>query len=254
MSGKSTYLRQVGLLTVMAMCGSFVPAEYASFRTHDALLTRLSNDDDIERSLSTFADEMSTSTMILGLSTSQSLILIDELGRGTSPIEGIGISHAIGEKLIEMKSYVFFATHFSDLSVTLSRHPNVVNLHLSVQKSRATSSSIGLHFNYKIVDGVQSEIDHYGLELAQLADLPSDVLVDASRVATRLTELEANRKEDSESSRIALRRKALLRLQSQLTQCHEYSNLPDQELLAYIGRFQKDITQILRSGLVNSLE
>jgi len=133
MSGKSTYLRQVGLLTVMAMCGSFVPAEYASFRTHDALLTRLSNDDDIERSLSTFADEMSTSAMILGLSTSQSLILIDELGRGTSPIEGIGISHAIAEKLIEMKSYVFFATHFSDLSVTLSRHPNVVNLHLSVQ-------------------------------------------------------------------------------------------------------------------------
>ncbi len=88
-------------------------------RTHDALLTRLSNDDDIERSLSTFADEMSTSAMILGkassktpksdaqfylgLSTSQSLILIDELGRGTSPIEGIGISHAIAEKLIEMK-------------------------------------------------------------------------------------------------------------------------------------------------------
>lgn len=141
----------------------------------------------------------------------------------------------------------------------------------------------------RIVDGVPSEIDHYGmpspsslflsvslissegLELAQLADLPSDVLVEASRVANRLTELEANRKEDSESSRIALRRKAMLRvsgvprslladedncvfralqLKSQLIQCLEYSNLPDQELLTYIGRFQKDITEILRSGLL----
>lgn len=66
MSGKSTYLRQTGLLTVMAMVGCFVPAEYASFRLHDALLTRLSNDDDIEKSLSTFANEMTSSAMILG--------------------------------------------------------------------------------------------------------------------------------------------------------------------------------------------
>ncbi|KAK7468350.1 MutS protein msh4 [Stygiomarasmius scandens] len=110
MSGKSTYLRQVGLLTIMAMCGSFVPAEYASFRMHDALLTRLSNDDDLERNLSTFASEMATSAMILGLATPKSLILIDELGRGTSPVEGIGISHAIAEGLIEHKCFVFFAT------------------------------------------------------------------------------------------------------------------------------------------------
>lgn len=111
-----------------------------------------------------------------------------------------------------------------------------------------------------------------GLELAQLADLPSDVLVEASRVADRLTELEADRREDSESSRLALRRKAMLRvsvapyyllsdehlhhtrarrkLQSQLTQCLEYSNLPNQELITYVGRFQKDIARILRSGLL----
>ncbi len=135
--GKSTYLRQVGLLAVSAMCGCFVAAEYASFRyvhyddvsapckfndivsIHDALLTRLSNDDDMERSLSTFASEMATSAMIigaspiifgirvdggvLGLATSNTLVLIDELGRGTSPREGVGISHAIAEALIEQK-------------------------------------------------------------------------------------------------------------------------------------------------------
>ncbi|KAG2023704.1 DNA mismatch repair protein MSH2, variant 3 [Coprinopsis cinerea AmutBmut pab1-1] len=110
MSGKSTYLRQIGLLTVMAMCGCFVPAEYASFKIHDALLTRLSNDDDPEKSLSTFANEMSCSAMILGLATPNSLVLIDELGRGTSPKEGVGISHAIAEALIEAKVNVFPST------------------------------------------------------------------------------------------------------------------------------------------------
>lgn len=103
MSGKSTYLRQIGLLTVMAMCGCFVPAEYASFRIHDAILTRLSNDDDMEKNLSTFASEMTTSAMILGLATQKSLVLVDELGRGTSPREGVGISHAIAEGLLELK-------------------------------------------------------------------------------------------------------------------------------------------------------
>ena len=96
-----------------------MPAEYASFRyvrrclclqyelmnaatrIHDALLTRLSNDDDIEKSLSTFANEMASSAMILGLATSRSLVLVDELGRGTSPTEGVGISHAIAEEMID---------------------------------------------------------------------------------------------------------------------------------------------------------
>ncbi|KAI0317904.1 muts domain V-domain-containing protein [Amylostereum chailletii] len=162
MSGKSTYLKQIGLLSVMALCGCFVPAEYASFRIHDALLTRLSNDDDMEKSLSTFANEMASSAMILGLASSESLILIDELGRGTSPVEGIGISHAIAEVLIDMKCYVFFATHFHELSVTLSRQPTVVNLHLSVHKSRPSSSNIGMAFQYKIVDGPPDDMDHYG--------------------------------------------------------------------------------------------
>ncbi|KAG6876489.1 hypothetical protein C0992_012794, partial [Termitomyces sp. T32_za158] len=103
MSGKSTYLKQIGLLTIMAMSGCFVPAEYASFRIHDALLTRLSNDDDLEKSLSTFASEMASSAMIIGLATPKSLVLVDELGRGTSPRDGLGISHAIAEELIALK-------------------------------------------------------------------------------------------------------------------------------------------------------
>ncbi|KAF7326661.1 MutS 4 [Mycena venus] len=243
MSGKSTYLRQVGLLTVLAMCGCFVPAEYASFRIHDALLTRLSNDDDMEKSLSTFASEMASSAMILGLASPQSLVLIDELGRGTSPREGVGISHAIAEGLIELKSFVFFATHFNELTTTLSRQPSVINLHLSVQRTSDSKADFGVTFQYKIVDGVPQESSHYGLELARLADLPQDVLTEGKRVAKNLAALHARHEENSESSKIAIRRKALLRLRTQLTQALDHSALPDEELLAYIGRFQVDIAK-----------
>jgi DNA mismatch repair protein MSH4 len=149
MSGKSTYLRQIGLLTIMALCGCFVPADYASFRIHDALLTRLSNDDDLEKSFSTFASEMASTAMVLGMATSKTLVLVDELGRGTSPQEGVGISHAIAESLIELKSFVFFATHFKELTTTLSRKPSVINLHLSVQKTRQSASNFGMTFQYK---------------------------------------------------------------------------------------------------------
>ncbi|KAG7450886.1 uncharacterized protein BT62DRAFT_1046066 [Guyanagaster necrorhizus] len=253
MSGKSTYLRQVGLLTVMAMCGCFVPAEYASFRIHNALLTRLSNDDDMEKSLSTFASEMATSAMILGLATPKTLILIDELGRGTSPREGVGISHAIAEALIEHKSFVFFATHFNELSTTLSRKPSIVNLHLSVQKPRPSESNFGMTFQYKIVDGALEDMSHYGtfkrrLELARLADLPSDVLTEAKRVSANLSDLHARNEKESESTQITIRRKALLRLRTQLNQALEHSMLPDEELLTYIGRFQGDITKAFLYG------
>ncbi|KAF9074002.1 muts domain V-domain-containing protein [Rhodocollybia butyracea] len=244
MSGKSTYLRQVGLLSVMAMIGSFVPAEYASFRIHDALLTRLSNDDDLEKGLSTFASEMATSAMILGLATERSLILVDELGRGTSPRDGVGISHAIAEGLLEHKCFVFFATHFAELSVTLSRQPSVVNLHLAVQRTRQSESNFGMIFQYKIIDGAPEDDDDYGLQLARLADLPSDVLTEANRVSNRLAELQTRHQEQSDSTKIAMRRRALLRLRTNLTQAFEHSALPDEELLTYIGRFQADITKV----------
>lgn len=270
MSGKSTYLRQIGLLSVMAMCGSFVPAEYASFRIHDFLLSRLSNDDDLEKCLSTFASEMASCAMVLGLATPNSLVLIDELGRGTSPTEGAGIAHAIAEELVALKPFVFFATHFKELTVTLSRQPSVVNLHLSVHRTRQSAFNFGMTFQYKIIDGAPDDSSHYGLELARLADLPTDALAEAKRVADKLAALQAKDEEESESNKIVLRRRALLRvmfyfflsiprrdlhvlatdllfwhrqLRTQLVQALDHSALPDQELREYIRRFQTDIAK-----------
>ncbi|KAI9510622.1 muts domain V-domain-containing protein [Russula earlei] len=249
MSGKSTYLKQIGLLAVMAQCGCFVPAEYASLRIHDHLMTRLSNDDDLERNLSTFANEMASCALILGLASSKSLVLIDELGRATSPKEGVGISHAIAEELIKLNCFTFFATHFHDLTVTLSRKPTVVHLHLSVRRSRISTSNIGLTFTYKIVNGLADEWDRYGLQLARLADLPTDVLAQAEGIAHRLTGETMRRHEMSESAKVARRRKAVLNMRTTLTQAFQHSRLPDREFLSYLSGVQKKLTKELGNNL-----
>ncbi|KAL9709267.1 MutS protein msh4 [Leucoagaricus gongylophorus] len=126
---------------------------------------------------------------------------------------------------------------------TLSRQPTVINLHLSVHQTRRTTSNFGLTFQYKIVDGASDSYGHYGLELARLADLPEDVILEASRVANHLAQVETQNEEESESSMIAKRRKALLRLQTQLSQAYEYSALPDEDLREYVGRFKSDVIQ-----------
>ncbi|KWU47134.1 hypothetical protein RHOSPDRAFT_31271 [Rhodotorula sp. JG-1b] len=157
MSGKSTLLRQIALLHVMAQIGSFVPAQYASFRPVSALLTRLSNDDNLEASLSTFASEMTTMSMILGTLKAHEgrtcLVIVDELGRGTSPDEGLGIAHAIAEEIIKAKALCFFATHFRELSITLpSRYPNVVPLHLETEID-PQQRNFSMTFRHRLRDG-----------------------------------------------------------------------------------------------------
>ncbi|KAG8891086.1 MutS protein msh4 [Tulasnella sp. 332] len=213
-------------------------------KIHDALLSRLSNDDDFEKSLSTFSNEMASAAMILSLATDRSLILIDELGRGTSPQEGLGISHAIAEELVHRKSFVFFATHYADLATTLSRYPYVVNLHLVVHKN-AGASGFKLNFQYRLLDGFAQPVPHYGLEMGRLADLPSDMLIEARRVAESLAAMEEEGRQASKSTRIQVRRKAMLQLKTELTQALEHSALPPDALAAYLLSLQKRIVTLV---------
>ena len=148
---------RVPLPDMKAHIGCFLPAEFASIRPCDALFARLSNDDDIETNASTFLVEMRDMAYILNHLTDQSIILVDELGRGTSTVDGLGISCAISEKLIqgkvtrtrvgwlalvvcsscfELQCMTFFATHFHELSAMLEPFPSVVNSQLSVEVSR----------------------------------------------------------------------------------------------------------------------
>ncbi|KAK3612393.1 hypothetical protein CHS0354_031987 [Potamilus streckersoni] len=135
MSGKSTYLRQIALLQIMAQLGSYVPAQYASFRTADQIFSRIGSDDSIETNCSSFMLEMKEINYIVQSASNNSLIIIDELGRGTSAEEGIGLCHAICEYLLGIKAFTFFVTHFLELTRLDSLYPNLENYFFEVQRS-----------------------------------------------------------------------------------------------------------------------
>jgi len=219
MSGKSTYLRQVALMHIMAQIGSFVPARYCNIKVCEAILSRLGNDDSIEDSLSTFGKEMSTMAMILStLSTIKaSLVIVDELGRGTSPEEGVGLAHALAARIIRAGATCFFATHFKELSTTLSRYPQLVTYHLHAETDRS-KPDFSMTFTHKILPGV-TPLAHYGLELVKAVKLPADVLVKASEVSLELDLLEQDGKKRLAGSTVVKRRRALLEVSSKLPAC-----------------------------------
>ncbi|KAI6819431.1 hypothetical protein KC332_g9419 [Hortaea werneckii] len=216
MSGKSTYIRSVALMAVMAQIGSFVPAEYAAFPITRQLFARVSMDDNIEANVSTFAAEMRETAFILRNVDRQSMIIIDELGRGTSTRDGLAIALSIAEALVESRALVWFATHFRDLATIMAERNGVVNFHLYVDSSQENK----MEMLYRVSSGIVQE-EHYGLKLAKVVPLPQDVVEHAEHVVNTL-EL---RKAKGQAKTIAIvnarRRKLLLNLKEHLQQAHE---------------------------------
>ena len=213
MSGKSTYIRSVALMTVMAQIGSFVPAQYAVFPIMRQLFARISMDDNIEANVSTFAAEMHEAAFILRNVDRQSMVIVDELGRGTSTRDGLAIALAIAEALVESRALVWFATHFRDLANILSERNGVVNLHLAVDMSEQDKTEM----LYKISNGTVQE-EHYGLKLARILPLPADVVEHAEHVAHTLEEQTKKRQKRSLAIIQARRRRLLLNLKERLLQ------------------------------------
>lgn len=180
MSGKSTYLKQVALLHIMAQIGCFVPAQYASFRVANQIFSRIGSDDDIETNASTFMLEMRETNYILQNVRSNSLIIMDELGRGTSSEEGVGICHAVCEYLLHLKAFTFFATHFLELTGLSTLYPSVENYHFEVGLSQSGFAQTHILTRGKV------EQKNYGLHLALVSNVPASVLTDAKSVAERL--------------------------------------------------------------------
>lgn len=187
MSGKSTYMRQVALITLMAQIGSFVPADYAKISVVDQIFTRIGASDDLTAGQSTFMVEMSEVADIVKHATKQSLVILDEVGRGTSTFDGISIARAVSEYICTSKSLgckTLFATHYHELICLEDELEGVRNFSVAVKQSGDS-----IKFLRKIVPGGVDE--SYGIEVAKLAGLPPKII---SRAKALLEQLELENK------------------------------------------------------------
>jgi DNA mismatch repair protein MutS len=187
MSGKSVYLRQAGVLAYLAHTGSFVPASYANFPILDRIFTRVGASDNVASGESTFLVEMNEAANILNNATKNSLLLFDELGRGTSTFDGLSIAWAIAEYIHDSLpgARTLFATHYHELNALAERYPRIHNLNVEVREAEGK-----VHFLHKIAPGFA---DHsYGIEVAAMAGIPRDIIERAREILRSLetTELE----------------------------------------------------------------
>ncbi|QOD81787.1 DNA mismatch repair protein MutS [Chromobacterium haemolyticum] len=187
MGGKSTYMRQNALITLMAHVGSFVPAQRAVIGPIDRIFTRIGASDDLAGGRSTFMVEMTETANILNNASEHSLVLMDEVGRGTSTFDGLALAWAIAKALIEKsRAYTLFATHYFELTSLESEYPSVANVHLS-----AVEHKDRIVFLHHVEEGPASQ--SYGLAVAQLAGVPGKVIREARRYLTELENHSASR-------------------------------------------------------------
>ncbi len=185
MAGKSTYMRQVALIVILAQMGSFVPADYAKIGIVDRIYTRVGASDDITRGRSTFMVEMVELANILNTATEHSLILLDEIGRGTSTYDGLAIAWSITEHIHnEIKSRTIFATHYHHLIDLENVLPHIRNYHIAVKENPE-----GLIFIRKVMPGGMSK--SYGIEVARLAGVPPKVISRAKEILNLIEEEKA---------------------------------------------------------------
>jgi len=182
MAGKSTYLRQVALIVLMAQAGCPVPAQSARIGVVDRIFTRVGASDDLSTGKSTFMVEMNETAGILNSASNRSLIVLDEIGRGTSTFDGISIAWAVVEYLsfqTEVKARTLFATHYHELTSLESRLPGVKNFNIAVKEWNEN-----ILFLRKILPGPADK--SYGIHVARLAGLPLDVINRAKEVLMKL--------------------------------------------------------------------
>ncbi|HEX4333931.1 MAG TPA: DNA mismatch repair protein MutS [Usitatibacter sp.] len=180
MGGKSTYMRQVAQIALLAHCGSFVPAKSATLGPIDRIFTRIGASDDLAGGRSTFMVEMTEAAAILNGATPRSLVLVDEIGRGTSTFDGLALAYAIASHIARtVRCYTLFATHYFELTQLAAELPNVANIHLD-----AVEHKDRIVFLHRVEGGPADR--SYGIHVAHLAGIPKDVVRVARKHLARL--------------------------------------------------------------------
>ena len=180
MAGKSTYMRQNALISIMAQMGSFVPASYAKIGIIDKIFTRIGASDDLPTGQSTFMVEMLETANILNFATDKSLILLDEIGRGTSTYDGVAIAWSVCEFLAgKVKARTIFATHYHELNIMADKFPEIKNYKVTVNEENNE-----IEFLRKVVEGSTSR--SYGIQVAKMAGLPNAVVNRALTLINRI--------------------------------------------------------------------
>ncbi|MDP8567210.1 DNA mismatch repair protein MutS [Methylophilus aquaticus] len=180
MGGKSTFMRQTALIVLLAYCGSFVPAHSAVIGEVDRIFTRIGASDDLAGGRSTFMVEMTETANILNNATANSLVLLDEIGRGTSTFDGLSLAWAVAKQLLEKnKALTLFATHYFELTRIVDEAKQAANVHLD-----AVEHGNGIVFLHKVEEGAATM--SYGIQVAQLAGIPKSVLQLAKRKLQQL--------------------------------------------------------------------
>ncbi len=193
MGGKSTYMRQAALITLLAHTGSFIPATSASIGLVDRIFTRIGSSDDLAGGRSTFMVEMTETANILHNATHRSLVLMDEIGRGTSTFDGLALAWACAQHLAKnIKAFTLFATHYFELTELPATIPGIANVHLN-----ATEHNDSIVFMHKVQDGAASK--SYGIQVAKLAGMPTAVLIEAQKRLNALEQVEVQHSRSKKS-------------------------------------------------------
>lgn len=231
MSGKSTYIKQVALLVILAHVGCFIPADSCTIRITDHLFSRIGTSDSVEDNASSFMIEMREMAYILHNVTNKSLIIIDELGRGTSFLDGCSLAWSFCEKLLSGKGFTFFVTHYPQLAQLTNMYPNVKISHLFTDQKNSQ-----IVYKHRLCDGMD-KLENYGIALAKIKCVCPHQVIEQAINITNYLKKQSNQATNTKNE---LWRSTCIQVSKEL-QGLKYSTLDDGDIRIIISQLQEKI-------------